>query len=78
MERLVKQKSQITAHDFRGGLRKAGFAVEDGEIVDVSGSALASSLCPCFTVMIWVDRNATLANVIRQRDEEIERGAASG
>jgi hypothetical protein len=40
MGRLVKEKSQITAGDFKGGLRKAGFAVEDGRIEDVRASVI--------------------------------------
>jgi hypothetical protein len=40
MGRLVKEKSQITAGDFKGGLRQAGFAVEDGRIEDVRASVI--------------------------------------
>jgi hypothetical protein len=74
---ILKDKSQMTAGEFKGGLRKAGFAVESGRI-DVSGK------CPGFAVMPTlqnngsVDRNATLANVIRERNAEIERRAAGG
>jgi hypothetical protein len=76
MGRIVKEKSQMTAGDFKGGLRKAGFAVENGRIVDVSGKCPGFAVMPTLLSNGSVDRNATLANVIRERDAEIERRAA--
>jgi hypothetical protein len=74
--RLIKEKSQITAGEFKGGLRKAGFAVEDGRIVDVSGRCPGFAVMPSLLTNGSVDRNATLVKVIRERDAEIERRAA--
>jgi hypothetical protein len=70
--RLLRPKSQMTSHEFKTALHAAGFGVENGRIVDVSGT------CPGFaTVAIFrngkVDRNATFAKVIRERDVEIAR-----
>jgi hypothetical protein len=70
--RLLKPKSQMTAGQFKAALRAAGFGVENGHIVDVSGN------CPGFSTEATfrngtVDRNATLAKVIQERDEEICR-----
>jgi hypothetical protein len=73
MGRLVKEKSQITPGEFKGGLRKAGFAVADGRIVDVSGSCPGFAVLPVLLSNGSVDRNTTLAKVIRERDAEIER-----
>jgi hypothetical protein len=74
--RLVKEKSQITAGEFKGGLRKAGFAVENGRIVDVSGSCRGFAVNPTLLTNGSVDRNSTLVKVIRERDAEIKRRAA--
>jgi hypothetical protein len=75
MGRHRKQKSQITAGEFKGGLRRARFAVEDGRIVDVSGSCPGFAVLPTLLSNGSIDRNATLAKVIRERDAEIERRA---
>jgi hypothetical protein len=75
MGRLVKEKSQITPGEFKGGLRKAGFAVEDGRIVDVSGTCPGFAVMPTLQSNGIVDRNATLTKVIEERDVEIERRA---
>ena len=73
--RFLRPKSQMTSGEFKTALRAAGFGVKDGQIVDVSGT------CPGFaTVAIFrngeVDRNATLAKVIEERDAEIARRGA--
>jgi hypothetical protein len=75
MGRLVKDKSQITAGEFKGGLRKAGFAVENGRLVDVSGKCPGFAVMPVLLGNGSVDRNATLAKVVQERDAEIERRA---
>jgi hypothetical protein len=69
-------KPKMTAAQFNAALREAGFGVEDGRIVDVSGK------CPGFTALPTfnhgaVNRAATLAKVIRERDTEIARRAAA-
>jgi hypothetical protein len=73
--RFLRPKSQMTAHQFKTALRAAGFGVENGQIVDLSG------ICPGFATAAIsqhgkVDRNATLAKVIRERDTEIARRGA--
>jgi hypothetical protein len=67
---------QMTSAEFSSALREAGFGVHRGQIVDVSGR------CPGFAAMPTfrngaVNRNGTLAKVIRARDAEIERRAAA-
>jgi hypothetical protein len=56
--------------------REAGFGVQRGQIVDLSGN------CPGFAAMPLfrngpVNRDGTLAKVTRARDAEIERRAAA-
>ena len=70
--RILRPKLQMTSGEFKTALRAAGFGVENGQIVDISGT------CPGFaTVAIFrngeVDRRATFAKVIRERDAEIAR-----
>jgi hypothetical protein len=73
--RFLRPKSEMTSGQFKAALRAAGFGVENGQIVDVSGN------CPGFSTAATfrngaVDRNATLAKVIQERDEEICRRGA--
>jgi hypothetical protein len=67
---------QMSSAEFSNALREAGFGVHRGQIVDVSGK------CPGFAAMPLfrngaVNRNATLAKVLRARDAEIERRAGA-
>jgi hypothetical protein len=64
----------MTSAEFTTAMREAGFGVDRGRIVDVSGQ------CPGFTTLPSfekgaVDRNATLSKVIWERDAEIRRRA---
>ena len=68
-------KPQMNSAGFNAALREAGFSVDHGRIVDVSGK------CPGFAALARfnkgvVNRNATLTKVIRERDIEIARRAA--
>jgi hypothetical protein len=69
-------KPQMTTAEFNTGLREAGFAVDHGRIVDVSGKCPGFVALPTFNHGA-VNRSATLAKAIRQRDVEIERRAAA-
>jgi hypothetical protein len=71
-----QKRSQMTAAEFKMALHEAGFRVDHGRIVEVSGK------CPGFTaVPIFrngaVNRNATLSNVLWEREAEIARRAGS-
>jgi hypothetical protein len=71
-----KKKSQMTATEFNTALREAGFGVEHGRIVDVSGKCPGFSTLPSFNKST-VNRNATLSKAIWERDAEIRRRAAA-
>jgi hypothetical protein len=70
-------KSRMTSAEFNAALRNAGFGVEHGRIVDVSGKCSGFTTVPIFRGDGSVDRNATLSKVIRERDAQIERRAAT-
>jgi hypothetical protein len=74
--RPLTSKPEMTSSEFNAALREAGFGVDHGRIVDVSGN------CPGFTaVPIFrngaVNRNATLSKVLWEREAEIARRATS-
>jgi hypothetical protein len=64
----------MTSEEFKIALREAGFGVAQGWIVDVSGKWRGFATLPSFNKGI-LNRNATLAQAIRERDEEIRRRA---
>ena len=68
---------QMTSAEFSAALREAGFGVNRGQIVDVSGRCPGFAATPTFRNGA-VNRNGTLTKVIRARHAEIERrpGAA--
>jgi hypothetical protein len=68
-------RPQMTSAEFNAALRKAGFGVERARIVDVSGQCPGFATVPTFRNGT-VDRNVTLAKVIREWDAEIARRAA--
>jgi hypothetical protein len=70
-------KRQMTSTEFNAALRRAGFGVDHGRIVDVSGKCPGFATFPAFRRDGSVDRDATLAKVIRERDAEIARRAAA-
>jgi hypothetical protein len=67
--RSLKQKPQMSA-----ALREAGFGVEHGRIVDLSGRCPGFATLPSFNHGV-VNRNATLSKVIWEREAEIKRRA---
>jgi hypothetical protein len=69
-------KPQMTSAEFNAALREAGFGVDHGRIVDVSGKCPGFSTMPSFNKGA-VNRRATLARAIRERDAEIARRAAA-
>jgi hypothetical protein len=71
-----KKKSQMTSEEFRTALCEAGFAVNRGRIVDVSGQCPGVSTLPSFNKGV-LNRNATLSKVIWERDAEIKRRGAA-
>jgi hypothetical protein len=68
-------KPRMTSAEFNAALRNAGFGVDRGWIVDVSGKCPGFATFPAFRRDSSVDRDATLANVIREREAEIKRRA---
>jgi hypothetical protein len=71
-----KMKSEMTAAEFNAALREAGFGVDHGRIVDVSGKCPGFTALPIFRGNGSVDRNATLSKVAWEREAEIKRRAA--
>jgi hypothetical protein len=71
-----EKKPQMTAGEFRAALHDAGFGVEHGRIVDVSGKCPGFATLPSFNHGA-VNRNATLSKAIWERDAEIRRRAAA-
>jgi hypothetical protein len=69
---FIKPKPQITSAEFNAALREAGFGVDHGRIVDVSGRCPGFATLPSFNKGV-VNRNATLAKVIWERNAEIGR-----
>jgi hypothetical protein len=65
----------MTAAEFNTALREAGFGVDRGRIVDVSGKCPGFATFPVFQGRGKVNRRATLAKAIRERDAEIARRA---
>jgi hypothetical protein len=66
------QKPEMSSAEFNAALREAGFGVDHGQIVDVSGKCPGFIAMPSFRKGV-VNRRATLAKVIRERDAEIAR-----
>jgi hypothetical protein len=72
--RPFEKKKQMTSAEFSAALREAGFSVERGRIIDVSGRCPGFSTLPTFNHGA-VNRNATLSKVIWEREDEIKRRA---
>jgi hypothetical protein len=68
----VRPYREMTAAEFNAALREAGFGIDRWRIVDVSGTCPGFVAMPSFRKGV-VNRNATLAKVIRERDAEIAR-----
>ena len=69
-----KKKPQMTSEEFKTALREAGFGVDHGRIVDVSGRCPGFASLPSFNKGA-VNRNATLSKVLWEREAEIARRA---
>jgi hypothetical protein len=67
----------MTSAEFNAALRNAGFGVDHGRIVDVSGKCPGFTTVPIFRGNGSVDRNATLSKIIWERGAQIERRAAA-
>ena len=67
-----RKKSQMTAAEFNAALREAGFGVDHGRMVDVSGKYVGFAAVPVFRGNGSVDRNATLSKVTWEREAEIK------
>jgi hypothetical protein len=70
-----KQKPQMTSAEFSAALREAGFHVDHGRIVDVSGRCPDFATLPSFNNSV-LNRNATLSKVLWEREAEIKRRRA--
>jgi hypothetical protein len=74
--RPFNKKPQMTSAEFSAALREAGFAVDHGRILDVSGTCPGFTTVPSFNKGV-LNRNATLSKVRWERDAEIRRRAVS-
>jgi len=73
--RPFTKKPQMTSEEFKAALREAGFGVDHGRIVDVSGRCPGFATLPSFNNSV-LNRNATLSKVTWEREAEIKRRAA--
>jgi hypothetical protein len=75
--RVKTAPPQMTSAGFTTAMREAGFGVDHGRIVDVSGQCPGFTTLPSFNKGA-VDRNATLSKVLFEREAEmISRRAAA-
>ena len=74
--RPSEKEPQMTSAEFSAALREAGFGVDHGRIVDVSGQCPGFTTLPSFNKSA-VDRDATLSKVLFEREAEISRRAAA-
>jgi hypothetical protein len=72
--RPFTKKPQMTSEEFKTALREAGFDVDHGRIIDLSGRCPGFATLPSFNHGA-VNRNATLSKVIWEREAEIKRRA---
>jgi hypothetical protein len=72
--RMKTAPPQMTSAEFTTAMREAGFGVDHGRIVDVSGQCPGFTTLPSFNKSA-VDRNATLLKVLFEREAEISRRA---
>jgi hypothetical protein len=73
---MSMSKPQMTSAEFNSALRHAGFGVDRGHVVDVSGKCPGFAMIPTYRGRGLVDRSKTLERAIRERDSEIRRRAA--
>jgi hypothetical protein len=74
--RPFNKKPQMTSAEFGAALREAGFAVDHGRILDVSGACPGFTTVPSFNKGV-LNRNATLSKARWERDAEVRRRAVS-
>jgi hypothetical protein len=74
--RVKTAPTQMTSAEFTTAMREAGFGVDHGRIVDVSGQCPGFTTLPSFNKSA-VDRDATLSKVLFEREAEISRRAAA-
>jgi hypothetical protein len=70
-------KPQMTAAEFAAAMKHHGFGVCRARIIDTTGQCPGISW-PAVRRGSSVDRNKTLAKVLRERDAEIARRARAG
>jgi hypothetical protein len=75
--RVGMASPQMTSAEFTTAMREAGFGVDQGRIVDVSGQCPGFATLPTFNKGS-VDRNATLSKVLFEREAEISRRPRRG
>jgi hypothetical protein len=76
LRRVRLYEAQMTSGGFTAAMREAGFGVDHGRVVDVSGKCPGFTTLPSFNKGV-VNRNATLSKAIWERDAEIRRRAAA-
>jgi hypothetical protein len=69
---------QMTAAEFAAAMKHHGFGVSGARIVDTTGRCPGISWLAVHRGRGSVDRNKTLAKVLRERDAEIARRAFHG
>jgi hypothetical protein len=69
-------KRQMTLAEFNAALREAGFSVDYGRIVDVSGRCFGFAAMARFNHGV-VNREATISNVLWEREAEIAQRVAA-
>jgi hypothetical protein len=62
----------MSSDEFKVALREAGFGVDHGRIVDVSGQCSGFPTLPSFNKGV-INRNARLSRAIWEHDAEIKR-----
>jgi hypothetical protein len=74
-EKRSRQEPQMTAAEFAAALKRYGFRVVRAKIEDATGQCPGIRWAAVFRGRNVLDRNRTLAKVIRERDAEIARKA---
>jgi hypothetical protein len=76
--RSANSLPQMTAAEFAAAMKHHGFGVCRARIVDTTGQCPGVSWSAVRRGRGSVDRNKTLAKILRERDAEIARRALSG
>jgi hypothetical protein len=78
LPRSTNSLPQMTAAEFAAAMKHHGFGVSRARIVDITGQCPGISWPAVRRGRGSVDRNKTLAKVLRERDAEIARRALPG